>query len=444
MKKLLAMLVALVLALSCTAALAEAQATEEAGFNGLTITSTVDVDRDAVANLLVTFGYDEGEQQVINALAALLDVVEEHTVIADGGVQYELSLNGKEALNLGGTLTPDGISVVSSLIPSYVVKVSIETIGATIARALSDAYVEAEAKKEAEESPLNQRMTGYADDFGKVVSGSIAFSDPVEFNYDYEGHQFNYKIPMTVDMRGITAAANDMARKILKDKSVKRMLKQAAKYGVNVNIDEDLEADLFNVDTVPAVDGAMYVNIDSEGNQSDEVLVNVAVTPDGAESPATIVDTLVMGNQNYNVVVQMPQNHIRVVTDVQRDENNYNYRCDMEIAGMYIGLAGVIVVGDDIQLDVDMYLVDREKPLVCAKTSIVKGGELTISFDESGKTEFYIEEAMGEEGMSAASGLLMDALGGVFGLIQTINEAVPEMSTLTDSVSGLLMGGMGA
>ena len=66
MKKLLALLLALVLALSCTLALAETTETTSTTdtasapvFNGLTIESEYDVDREALKNVLTQFGLDE-------------------------------------------------------------------------------------------------------------------------------------------------------------------------------------------------------------------------------------------------------------------------------------------------------------------------------------------------------------------------------------------------
>ena len=80
MKKMLALLMALVLALSCTLALAEtAQTTETTdptstpAFNGLTVESEYDVDREALKNTLAKFGLDESLITIVDTIAAVFD-----------------------------------------------------------------------------------------------------------------------------------------------------------------------------------------------------------------------------------------------------------------------------------------------------------------------------------------------------------------------------------
>ena len=73
-KKLLAVLLALVLALSCTLAVAETtDTTAGQEFPGLTDESEYDVNREALTKLLTDKGLDEGLVKFVDAVAAIAD-----------------------------------------------------------------------------------------------------------------------------------------------------------------------------------------------------------------------------------------------------------------------------------------------------------------------------------------------------------------------------------
>ena len=122
MKKMLAMLLAMLLALSCTLALADT--VEYQGFQGLTIQSEYDVNVDALNQLLTGMGMDENAMTAIDAIASILDEAGEKVVVSSQGAQAELLLKDTSLINLVALVGESGITLGSNLVPGYAVRIS--------------------------------------------------------------------------------------------------------------------------------------------------------------------------------------------------------------------------------------------------------------------------------------------------------------------------------
>ena len=98
MKKLLALIVALAMALSC-AALAETT----------TIYSETDIDRDVLALGLAAMGKDESFILQADTLAAVLTEASTRLTVDDDGFQWDLMLGGKDILTVAGEMEKNGL-----------------------------------------------------------------------------------------------------------------------------------------------------------------------------------------------------------------------------------------------------------------------------------------------------------------------------------------------
>ena len=161
MKKLLAVLLALALALSCTLAMAEtteaAPAADSQPFPGLTIESEYDVDRDTLKAALGKMGMDESIITLIDTLAAIVDQTGEKVVIANEGFQAEILMKGNSLLNLVGLANDKGLTFGSNLIPNYALSLSFDELGDMIAGALQQAAEEADTPEQSpEETPAGE------------------------------------------------------------------------------------------------------------------------------------------------------------------------------------------------------------------------------------------------------------------------------------------------
>lgn len=435
MKKILALLVALMMALSCTLALAEES---EIAFPGITIASELDVDTEAATQLLTAFGVAEDQLPVAQAVLALLDAVSEQLIVADGGVEYDLAFNGNSALTLGGALDESGITVVSSLFPSYVLTLSQETLSALLEQVFASASEELKGLEGIDFEGLTKAVSDYSEELINSLTAAVTTGEPVQENYEIDGHQFNVKVPMNVDMDAIAAALQKFVDQINSDEAVKAAMSSLEGMGIKAPAEDT--SNLFGGEAQPAVAAELYMNIDDQGNDNGDTYVLVTVTPNGADTPATLVHVLV-SNDIPEVTVEIPESNTVAKFTYAPTDDGIGCNLDVNANGMYIGVVANYSMTDVITLACDLYVMDDTKPLLSEITTLTFEGALGISLDADGRTVVAIEDLMGENASEAASGLLMDVLGGLGGLIGTITEAVPEAASLSD-LAGALMGGM--
>ena len=144
MKKIFALILALAMLLSCTAAFADAAPAEEAPVvaapspvaGPLTIHAKTTIDREVLAVDLAVLGLDETTIAIVDTFAAVLTESAERLTIADGGMQWDLILKDKDILSVAGKATDKGLTLGSSIIPSYTLDFSVDEIS-TLLNSLS-------------------------------------------------------------------------------------------------------------------------------------------------------------------------------------------------------------------------------------------------------------------------------------------------------------------
>ena len=116
MKKLFALILALLLALSCTSAFAR------------TVYTKVTVDREQMGKLLAGFGIPEAQVSMADPILSLVNALGVRVTTVQNGAQVDLDLNGKDALSLGLAMDGEGVGIVSTLFPNYYLTLSNDTI----------------------------------------------------------------------------------------------------------------------------------------------------------------------------------------------------------------------------------------------------------------------------------------------------------------------------
>jgi len=452
MKKLLAVLLAMLLALSCTLAMAEtteaAPAADNQPFPGLTIESEYDVDRDTLKAALGKMGLDESIITIIDTLAAIVDQTGEKVVIANEGFQAEILMKGDSLLNLVGLANGKGMTFGSNLIPNYVLDLSFDEIGDMIAASLQKAAEDAE--KQAAEDPtqyldmasLTQVMTEYFNDYvTTITTDGIIPGTPEQGEFEQDGDTYNTRIPMDISLPVILDATKAFISNLENDETVQTALLQLALSGVDVNISDTSELDEIDPATLPAVKVETYMTLDDNGNQSGPTLVAVYVVPVGETTAATTVYTKVDGN-TVKVDADFVSNGdtIQVAFVSDRDPQDMfgtNSRMDVYAGEQYFGCAVVTSSNDEsIQYDAYLYLNDTEKPIVTDRGSIVMNGALTLGVSDSA-TRVTLSDLTGENVGDVLGGLMNDLSGGAISILMTAYSAVPEIGAIV----GQLMGG---
>ena len=452
MKKLLAVLLAMLLALSCTLAMAEtteaAPAADNQPFPGLTIESEYDVDRDTLKAVLGKMGMDESIITLVDTLAAIVDQTGEKLVIANEGFQAEILMKGDSLLNLVGLANGKGMTFGSNLIPNYVLDLSFDEIGDMLAAALQKAAEDAE--KQAAEDPtqyldmagLTQVMTEYFNDYvTTITTDGIIPGTPEQGEFEQDGDTYNTKIPMDISLPVILDATKAFISNLENDETVQTALLQLALSGVDVNISDTSELDEIDPATLPVVKVETYMTLDDNGNQSGPTLVAVYVVPVGETTAATTVYTKVDGN-TVKVDADFVSNGdtIQVAFVSDRDPQDMfgtNSRMDVYAGEQYFGCAVVTSSNDEsIQYDAYLYLNDTEKPIVTDRGSIVMNGALTLGVSDSA-TRVTLSDLTGENAGDVLGGLMNDLSSGAISILMSAYSAVPEIGAIV----GQLMGG---
>ena len=123
MKKIIALLLALVMALGCVGAFAE-----EASQPAFTMAFESKVNVEAISQLLPMLGVDESAAAALQAILPLLAETTGQIVIADNGAQFDLGLKGQTVLTVAGEMTESGLALASDILPSYVITMAKETV----------------------------------------------------------------------------------------------------------------------------------------------------------------------------------------------------------------------------------------------------------------------------------------------------------------------------
>ena len=430
MKKMLALLLALMLALSCTLALAETtEAAPAQAFNGLTIESEYDVNRAAVSDLLTQMGLDESIVKIIDTVAAILDESGEKVVIANDGFQAEMLLKGASLVNLVGKISNTGITIGSNLIPNYALSASFDELGTMV---LNSMQQQADVVSSLDMPAIQEALNGYINDYANTCAAAIIPGEVQTGDFVQDGVQYNTMMPMKVDLPTIVEATNTLIYNLSNDETIQTALVQLALMGVNVQFDA-VEEGYTIVDPayLPAVAVEVYMNVDANGQQNGPTQVSVFVVPAGETTPATTVYVKVNGN-NVTVDAQFVsgKDNINATYAMDRDPQDpfaMNARLDVYVNDFYFGFAGVTASNDQsITADAYVYVQDTEKAIAEEHGAITLNGALTLDVSDKA-TVLILSELTGDDASDATSGLAMDLLlNGLGGVLSTATQAMPD------------------
>ena len=195
MKKLLALIVALMLALTCTSALATTVCTE------------VTIDRDLAKEMLPGFGVPEDQLGTIDAVLAVVNALGVRVTTVEDGAQVDLSLNDADALSLGWATDDAGASIVSTLFPNYILTIQNETIAQMMEQMSANMPGAGGEGMGGLDMAAMQEVLGKH--FAKWMEACAAAGqpgEPVAVAFEYGDYTFDTMVPVTVDMAAVTAA----------------------------------------------------------------------------------------------------------------------------------------------------------------------------------------------------------------------------------------------
>ena len=424
MKKLTALLLALLLVLSGTLALAEESAM---AFPSITLTDEIDINRDAAKTILAAMELQDDQIEFVDSVLAILSAVNERLTIADGGIQLDIGLNGDDVFSIGGELTDDGLAIASTLFPSYVLTVSAETIMKALEGLTSTMSPDgAEASLPAEAMAAIQE---YANQFIDAVKPAIGIGEVEVGEFTFEDMTFNTMVPIHVDTVTIAQAAKTFMEQVNSDETITAALESMSKLGIDTSAELNLPEEL-SEENVPAVSITAYANVDENGNQSGPIYAVAEITEYGKDAPTATIDVLA-DDPNLQLQLDVPEAQTNALFTLTSDDTGFNGQLDLYYQGAYFGLDINAEMGETITLAIDFYAFDSENPLFSEVSTLTMGGQRTLPISGTDKQILSAETLVSGEDETATIGLTMDVLfNGLGGVISAVTEAVPESANL--------------
>lgn len=423
MKKLIALMAALAMLLSCAAALAEAApAGEEAEAaliaTPLTIYSETDIDRDVLALDLTALGKDEGFLLKADTVAAVLTEAAERLTIDDTGFQWDLILGGRDIFTVAGELTDAGFTLGSNLFPNHVLSISNEELTG-LANAAASQY--GDQAKAMERIDLNAVARAVAPYFGNfIATGLTAFNAGETQTGDYvlDGNRYNTMVPIDVDVAALSSALVQLEQDLINDPTVAVTIAQFDRSGKYTKAVEKA----IDPANAPALHLDTYTTVDDEGDQSGPIDTVFTLTMPGQKDPSATGDVLQDG-EDVTATVQFPGTDVNMVLDARKAGTGHTYRADLYVRGLYFGCAAEVDDQDGKTNDTEIYFIDPQNPLVRQHTTMVHEGERT--FDLSKGAPVTLADLTGKKS-SVLTSLSTDTMIGLAAISNAASEALPD------------------
>ena len=452
MKKLIALFVAMAMVFSCVSAFAETtEGQPESPFAfelpSFTITYNLELDEEQVAALLATTGMPEDAAGMVKMLLPLFNGLGEKLVFADNGLQYDLSMKGKDVLSLVAEATETGFALATDLVPSYVLTIQQATIQKLIEEAMKQAE-EAAGKLDMEQlQKAAEKLTGYTMEMVGVYQSVVSFGEPVKGEYAdlIEGVVFNTETALTVDVKGMMDAQKQFMAKVLGDEDIKAAIDSIASMIPGASFDADQivsEMQSAENEVIPEVAGLVYTITDDEGNQSAPNTY-VIVSADVKEHPEGNTNTYVYVAENsLDIQVEVPAQEVSVEIYGELVEQGVTVNIGISAAGMDVEIAGAVVIGENsLNVDAALYMGENEKPLVLVSNEFAMGGERTKKASDGEKAELALDGLLDEQNAANIIGALAaDAMtNGLTTVLNNIKTVMPVQGAALEQMIGQIM-----
>ena len=419
MKKLLALTVALVMMLTCAAAFAG------------TVTVKLEVNGEAMDGLFTNLGIPEDQQGTIRAVLALINALGVQVTTVEDGGQVDLTLDGEEALSVGFATNDEGsLTLVSNLIPSYVLTAKAETIQTLMQGAMQNMMpmlgmggVGAEGGMDFS-NLISESLQTSIGSFVQTFTTALVPGEAVSGEYEFEETKFDTMLPMTVDMPKIREAFKQLSEDIVKDEQFIGMIQQYGQMmgGANLSADSIKEGLAeFESHFPDTANVEYYMN-----SETGYFYMIGKAFYEGKEEASYEYTMLSKGEQEMTMTVT--DRETGMVIGFSKIENGFHIAYAQ--GELYIGADFAIIEGEPSMYICSLFFMDPEKPLLNIAVIVSADGERTISMETGEKTVMSLEELMSGES-EASSGLMTDFMtNGLTKLLTTLTQKVPEAAGL--------------
>lgn len=416
MKKLFALMLALMLALSGMSALAS------------TVCTKVAVDRDVAAEVLSGFGVTEDQMSPVDTAIAVVNALSVNVIAVDDGAQIDLDLNGENALSLGIAADDQGIAIASTLFPGYIVTMTGETLTGLLEQLAANLPGAGSGEGSVDMNAMAEVFGGYFTRWFEACAAAGQPGEPVTGQYEFEGYTFDTMVSVTVDMAAITQATRSLMDELLADPAAMAMLKGMAQ-GMVQSSGETFDESTFEADFKAGfeewiahfpvtADAQFYANSDGS-----ETFYLYGESVREGETDPFVAYMFYVDQTNMQMGYQDGQSTAGAFAMDGTDMS-----MSFTMGEMYFGLA---MSFPENQFAFDIYFMNADKPLICVDVTVTDGGERTLSMDAAGKTTLAVEDVMADQSGQAAQGIVADIMtNGLSPLLGVLSQQVPEIAGL--------------
>ena len=413
MKKILALILALMMMLFSVSALA--------GTQTVTVNATVNKD------MLTTYGSMFGlpNDNTVGAVVSLINALSIKIVASDNAGELDLDLrDGQHLIAIGGAMADNGIVIGSDLFPSYLFSISQDYINQMMQQFM--AQLPGGGQNIDIEGIMN-RFYGYIGKFAMVFQTAVVPGAAETGSFEFEGFTFDTKTPMDVDEKALADAVQTLLSDILHDEFIADILKTS---GQNVDVEETLRqsAEAMSEEHLPDVTVDVYT---STAN-SDIFYTESVATYKGQTSPSYRFTMLNKGSGEGTMKFYVLEQGITITVTYSPN----GFLLEMEGNGAYIGLKGTVNGSGAV---IELFFMDKANALVTLEISVAEGGTFLVNTDQAGKTVLPIEDLQNNTvDQTVQQGFMQELQTNGMPLIFKLMTAVPEAATLIQgAMSGM-------
>ena len=401
MKKLFALMLALVMMLTATFALAD------------TVTIGFKVDTEILSGALTSYGMPEEQVSQMAPLFDLLNKLGLKVTTAGNAAQLDLSIGETTALSIGGKAETD-ILIGTNLLPSYLFKITEEDMKALLSQ-IPGFGGEGGFNPEAFQA-LGEKISGYVMKVLPTFQTALQPGEIESGSWEFEGYTFDVKQPIIVDTKAIGEAVKTLVNDLMSDEEIASLL---GSFGGSIDPQEIIANinEAMSEEHMPDVTVEVY---QSTANPAISYAKSEA-TYKGADAPSYTFWMLGKEDGSMYMELFVADGNVTIALTYNPQGSILLELKGDEAQGQYAALAFTMTSATGGQLDICLF---SRQPMLSILFNVEMGdGEITLDLNEEGKTVLGLADLQGEKAEEYTQGLQQELLTNAMPLM-----AIPELA----------------
>ena len=390
-KSLLALLLVIVMT-CCTIFAAAAEP--------FTVTLSAHIDGDNLAQFLQKAGVNLSSQVPAGALDAvygLFDKIALRAVIDNNAVQADVLVSGQPIAYVAGQIADEGITVVTDLLPSYAAFITTDEIQQLFAQLKANMAASGFDMDNFNPEDIMYLLNTALVEFNNITNKITSSYGPEESgSWNYANAEFTTRQKLNMTSKELALTALEAAKNFTQDQKVQSILASFGADLSSLDLDKVIE-ECSNTpdDQFPPVEVYRYTNASGDGYGTLTMPINNNITLNFAYG---------MVGGNFVAKVSFDPDFMLMDLLVDTATGEFTLTFDMNIAKMNEGsrssvpfsTLSVYVTGRN---DTDGYNVETKYAfdgltIMSLNAVFAQGGEITASFDRTGKTLLSLQDIL--------------------------------------------------